>query len=123
MGIPENIKRIREAHELSQDDLGKIAGVTGKAVSTWENGTKQPRMGAIQKMADHFGIQKSDIIEDNDGSALINNDPELTAYLEELKNRKEMRMLFSLAAGATKEDVEKSVKIIEALLGKKADDE
>lgn len=40
---------------------------------------------------------------------------ELTEYLEELKTRPEMRMLFSLAKGATKKDVEDAVKIIEAL--------
>lgn len=44
-----------------------------------------------------------------------NSDDELQEYLEELKNRSEMRMLFSLAKGATKEDVEKAAKIIEAL--------
>lgn len=48
-------------------------------------------------------------------STSVNNDPELTAYLEELRNRPEMRMLFSVAKGATKEDVEKAVAIIEAL--------
>ena len=42
-------------------------------------------------------------------------DSELWSYLEELKNRPEMRMLFKCAADATKEDVEKAVKIIEAL--------
>lgn len=42
-------------------------------------------------------------------------DPELSDYLEELKNRSEMRMLFKLAKDATKEDVERAVKIIEAL--------
>lgn len=45
--------------------MAKIAGVTDKAISTWESGTRIPRMGAIQKMADYFGLQKSDIIEDN----------------------------------------------------------
>lgn len=64
MSIAENIKALRTAHKLSQTDFGKIAGVTDKAVSTWENGEKIPRMGAIQKLADHFGISKSDIIED-----------------------------------------------------------
>lgn len=46
---------------------------------------------------------------------LVNGDEELNEYLEELKNRSEMRMLFSLAKGATKKDVEAAVKIIEAL--------
>lgn len=40
---------------------------------------------------------------------------ELTEYLTELKTRPEMRMLFSLAKGATKKDVEDAVRIIEAL--------
>lgn len=64
MTISENIKNLRLKYGLSQKELGLIAGVTDKAVSTWEQGIKEPRMGAIQKMADHFGIKKSDIIED-----------------------------------------------------------
>ena len=65
MSIAENIKRIREQFDLTQDELGEIAGVSGGAVSTWERGTAEPRMGAIQKIADHFNISKSDIVDDN----------------------------------------------------------
>lgn len=64
MGIAENIKRLRLEHGLSQAELGAIAGVTDKAVSTWETGAKEPRMNAIGRIADYFHIQKSDIIED-----------------------------------------------------------
>ena len=63
MSIAYNIKELRLNHHLSQKEFAAIAGVSDKAVSTWENGTKIPRMGAIQKIADHFGILKSDIIE------------------------------------------------------------
>ena len=59
MTIAQNIKRLRQLHGLSQKDLALIANVTDKAVSTWENGTSLPRMGAIQLMADHFGVLKS----------------------------------------------------------------
>ena len=65
MGIKENIKILRDKYNLSQRDFAKIAGVTDKAVSSWESGTKEPRMGAIQKIADYFNIQKSNIIEDD----------------------------------------------------------
>ena len=64
MSIGSNIKAIRESHGLTQEELGKIAGVTDKAVSTWENEIKTPRMGAIQKIADYFGVPKSKIIDD-----------------------------------------------------------
>lgn len=64
MSIAENIKKIRLEHGLSQAELGKIAGVSDKAVSTWELGTKIPRMGAVEKMANYFGIPQSAIVDD-----------------------------------------------------------
>ncbi|MBQ7516380.1 MAG: helix-turn-helix domain-containing protein [Schwartzia sp.] len=64
MSIGDNIRRLRIKHELSQKELAQIAGVTDKAVSTWELGIKVPRMGAIERLSEHFGIKKSDIIED-----------------------------------------------------------
>lgn len=65
MGIGTNIKKLREMYQLSQKDLARIAGVSDKAVSTWENDIKEPRMGAISKMAAYFGIKKSNIIEED----------------------------------------------------------
>jgi len=65
MSISKNIKIIRERYGLTQQDLADIAGVTNKAVSAWESGTKEPRMGAIEKIAQRFGILKSNIIEEN----------------------------------------------------------
>lgn len=65
MTIGENIKNLRLQHGLSQAELAKVAGVSDKAVSSWEQNKATPRMGAIQKMADFFGVQKSVIIESN----------------------------------------------------------
>lgn len=63
MSIGENIKRFREAQGLTQEELGKIAGVSFQAVSMWERDEREPRMGVIQKIADYFGIKKSHILE------------------------------------------------------------
>lgn len=65
MSIGSNIKRLRTDAQLSQAELGKIAGVTDKAVSTWEAGIKTPRMGAVEKMAAYFGVPKSAILDDS----------------------------------------------------------
>ncbi|MFK0524807.1 LexA family protein [Paenibacillus illinoisensis] len=70
MSIGNNIKILRTKYGLSQQDLADIAGVTNKAVSTWESNTKEPRMGAIEKIANHFGIKKSNLIDEN-GMELI----------------------------------------------------
>ena len=65
MGISENIKRIREQYSLTQQQLGEIAGVSDKAVSTWESGTAEPRMGAVQRIAKHLNISMSEIVDDD----------------------------------------------------------
>lgn len=70
LSIGDNIKKLRELYNLSQGDLAKIAGVSDKAVSTWERGAREPRMGAIQKIAEHFGLKKSNLVE-NDGMKQI----------------------------------------------------
>lgn len=118
MSIADNIKRLRETYGLTQAELGAIAGVTDKAVSTWESGEKAPRMGAVQKIADHFGISKSAILLDETDRerSPAPMDPDLAHLLESLRTRPEMRMLFDLADNATAEDVRKAVAIIEALM-------
>ena len=63
MSIGKNIKNLRLNHGLSQKELADIASVSNKTVSAWEQDRVVPRMGAIQKIADYFGILKSDIIE------------------------------------------------------------
>lgn len=70
MAISDNIKKLRTQHGMSQEEFGKIAGVSDKAVSTWENGKKEPRMGAIQKIALYFNINKSEIIDDVETSRI-----------------------------------------------------
>ena len=54
MAIRENIIKLREMNQITQEQLAKIAGVSRGAVSQWEGGFSEPRMGAIQRMADHF---------------------------------------------------------------------
>ena len=119
MGIPENIKKLREMYNLSQKDLGIIAGVSDKAVSTWEKGLKEPRMGAIQKIADHFGLQKSNIIEDgglNSSKAdLVESPtPQTKKAPKDLKKILEDEEVTLNGRMMSDEDKEKMMRIIEA---------
>lgn len=63
MGIAKNIKTLREKYNLSQKEFALIAGVSEQAVSSWETGVREPRMGPIERIANHFGLKKSDIID------------------------------------------------------------
>lgn len=110
MSIADNIKRLRETYGITQEELGAIAGVSDKAVSKWELGYAEPRMGAVQRIADHFHVSKASLLEDYDTKT------ELEKMMDKaFSDRPEMRMLFSVAEKSTKEDIEKTIKILEAL--------
>lgn len=64
MTIGKNIKRLRSKYGLTQEELGAIADVSSMAVSQWENDRAVPRMRAVQAIADHFKIPKSEIIDE-----------------------------------------------------------
>lgn len=117
MGIGENIKLLREKYGLSQKELGLIAGVSDKAVSTWEQGLKEPRMGAIQKIADHFGLQKSNIIEEN---GLTLKMLSIHTALQPAKYRK-FKVLGNIACGQPIEAVQEQEEYIETDLNIHAD--
>lgn len=110
----KNLNYYMTTNNKTQSDLVTDLNLTASTVSDWANGKKYPRVDKMQLLADYFGILKSDLTEEHETSK-ITDDIELQEYLEELKNRSELRMLFSLTKGATKEDVEKAVRIIEAL--------
>ncbi len=109
MTIGQNIKRLRLQYGLSQTELGKIVGVSDKAVSTWENDVSEPKIKTIQILADHFGIKKSDIVEET-GTPFA--DKETMALAMELRDNPGLQMLVHAAQGCTKEDLEMAVQMI-----------
>ena len=56
LDIARKLYLLRTENGLTQAQLAEIAGVSDKAVSAWENGTREPKIGPMQKVCDHFGI-------------------------------------------------------------------
>ena len=71
MSIGHSIKRIRtEIAHMTQEEFGKLAGVSGMAVSQWENGRAVPRMGAVERISAALRIPKGEIIDDSTNKSL-----------------------------------------------------
>ncbi len=66
-----------------------------------------------EKIAKYFGVSVSYLLGDTAETA-TEEEEEIREYLEQLKTRSEMRMLFRMTKDATKEDIEKVVRVIEA---------
>ena len=96
-------------------------GISKSLMTDLKSGRKKT-ISAItaQKIASYFGVTVGYLLGEDEQKEkpLVNDDEELNDYLEVLKTRPEMRMLFQLSKDATKEDVEAAVRIIEALRNK-----
>lgn len=114
-----------EKHGVTAYKVAKATGITTSTLTSWKQGKYVPKPDKLQKIADYFGVSLGYLMgtEDEEPNAIDkqNNpivlDDEALELLEELKTRPEMRTLFSVSKKATKEDILKAVKIIEALKG------
>ena len=54
--IAENIRNLRKAHSLTQEQMAEALGVTVGAVYKWEAGLSTPEIKLIMEIADLFEI-------------------------------------------------------------------
>ena len=106
------LRDLRIKAGLSQEELARKLGLAKSTISMYENGQREPSLETLEAIADTFNVDMNTL---TDSKKSVELPDELQQYLEELKNRSEMRILFSVAKNATKEDVIQAVKIIEAL--------
>ena len=59
-----NLKRYMREYQKNRNDISEALGISYFTVSDWVNGKKYPRMDKVEMLANYFGIQKSDLIED-----------------------------------------------------------
>lgn len=62
MTIGTNIKRLRQNKGITQEALGEALGVSGQAVSKWENQSALPDILILPKLADYFGISIDELM-------------------------------------------------------------
>jgi len=67
--IAANIRRQLEIHDINQTDFAKMIGISKSTLSDYLNLRSAPSYGVIQKIADAFNVNKSDI----DSTFKLNN--------------------------------------------------
>jgi len=64
MSIGRNIKRYREEHKLTQEQVADKIGVTFQAVSSWERDEYKPDTDKLLRLAELFDVSVSALVED-----------------------------------------------------------
>lgn len=114
MGIGTLIKNRREELGLTLKEIAEACGVSESTVSRWETGgignMKRDRIASLAKI---LRIPASQLVDDP-----VEEDNEAIAeYLEQIRRRPELRMLMDVSKGATKENIEAIVKLMESIKG------
>ncbi|MBR5721229.1 MAG: helix-turn-helix transcriptional regulator [Clostridia bacterium] len=118
------LRTLRKMKGMRQRELADALGVALSTIAMWETANREPNFAMIRKIADFFSVSIEELVNDdidigyNSGNTLKNNarfDEEIISLRNMLHTRPEMRMLFSVSKSASKEDIEKAIKIIEAL--------
>ena len=120
--MAKNIKRYMDQCKVSRTELAKAINAPYSTVSDWLQANNYPRIDKIELMAKYFGVTKADLVERHDpvankGTVAVDVDEETYGYLQSLKDRSEMRMLFKSADGATKEQIEAIVNLLDSMKG------
>ena len=77
--MAQNIKRYMERKGVTKQQVCDALGFKYTTFVDWINAVTYPRIGKVEAMANYFGVQKSDLIEEKKPSAdnseeLLNNE-------------------------------------------------
>lgn len=92
--MARNIRHYMELHNKSRNDMCTALGVKYTTFTDWVNGKAYPRIDKIELMANYFGIQKSDLVEDGRTSQQIAPlQRQLLLLIEQLNDEGQRRVL------------------------------
>lgn len=131
MEIGEKLRTLRNEKDYTLKQLAVLTGISISFISDIENGRRIPSLPNLEKLARVLGVSLYDFHgtnvvssvnygRDNDEKVIsINKDSasygEIAELFDTLHKRPEMKTLLSALRHSTKEDIERTIKIIEAL--------
>ena len=113
-----NLKKLMEANDKTQNDIAQIAGVSQGTVSDWMTGKKYPRMDKIQKITDFFGLPITALVNDGKAQPSYYTDPETARLAQEAARDPEFRILLDAKRDLSPEDMRIIINLAKRLLNR-----
>lgn len=108
----EVIEKLMRDRGINKNILANESGIPYTTIDGWwKKGHDNIRLSTLKKLAAYFNVSLDYLMETTPPSA----EEEYENMLQYLKVRPEMKLLFSASKTATKEDIEKAAKFLEAI--------
>lgn len=114
--MSKNIQYYMDKNKKSRTDMCQALGVKYTTFTDWVKGNTYPRIDKIELMANYFGIQKSDLVEEHTAEQdhyYLN--PKTSEIAQEIYDNKELSLLFDAARDADPEDLQTVHSMLMAL--------
>ena len=110
-----NLQRYMDLNHLSRSDVCAALGFKYSTFTDWVNGNKYPRIDKIEMLANYFGVEKSDLIENKRGQK-ASDSPVLPDNIMPMPKTYKIPLLGTIACGEpilAAENIEDEVEIPE----------
>lgn len=111
----KNLKYYMEKKNITQKEMAEIVGVATSTFNDWMKAKKYPRIDKIEIMANHFGILKSDLIEEKMTAEKSKKNDALADIVVRLKTDNEFLSVVETIAQLNDDDLEKVKRMLVAL--------
>ena len=97
-----NLQMYMDINNKSRKEVSEALGVSYYTFTDWVKGKKYPRMDKVERLAEYFGILKSDLIEDKKEKPSAQDDglsEDMAELINHIKNLPEdkIQMLLQVA--------------------------
>ena len=121
----KNLLRLLSDKNKNQREVATAINVSPQTFNTWCQGIALPRMGKIQALADYFGVEKSDLIDEKPDNTVKDNTYYLNDETAELAQfafqNPEYKVLFDASRKTKPEDIKFVTDMINRVHGTGSD--
>ena len=96
----KNLVKYMKIYDKTQTEVAKVAGVSVSSVNDWINERTYPRMNKVQLLAEYFGVNISDLLEEKDEETIaqIKKDQEILDLFHRVPEEKREFVLSMIRA-------------------------
>ena len=116
----EIIKRLREEAELTQEREAKLMHISRSNVAMYESGTRRPSRETLEAFADFYNVDIDYLLGRSSKTTRARGagyyfDPETAKAAEEMRENKDLKVLFDAARDASPKDLRTAYDMLMAL--------
>lgn len=109
----KNIRRLLIEKDITRQELSDRLGISYSTLTDWINGNTYPRIDSIERLANFFGVNKSDLVEEKQSEYFY--DEQTAELARELHQNPRLNVLMSASRKTKPEELEALIRIVETM--------